>query len=72
MLRLDDRWMWDFWLARDGPEHHVFYLQAPRRSATRTCDTPMRRSGTPCRPTSRSWEVLPDAMVPGPPGPGTT
>ena len=30
MLRLEDRWIWDFWLARDGADHHVFYLQADR------------------------------------------
>ena len=29
-LRLPDKWVWDFWLARDAQQHHVFYLQAPR------------------------------------------
>jgi len=29
-LRFDDRWVWDFWLADEGPLTHVFYLQAPR------------------------------------------
>ncbi|GAB4182974.1 MAG: hypothetical protein Tsb002_04900 [Wenzhouxiangellaceae bacterium] len=23
-------WLWDFWLAHDGRQHHLFYLQAPR------------------------------------------
>ena len=29
-LRLPDKWVWDFWLARDGTDYHAFYLQAPR------------------------------------------
>jgi hypothetical protein len=27
---LQDKWIWDFWLARDGDDYHVFYLQAPK------------------------------------------
>jgi len=30
MLALKDRWIWDFWLARDGARWHVFFLQAPK------------------------------------------
>jgi beta-fructofuranosidase len=30
MLNPDDRWIWDFWHARDGDVHHLFYLQAPK------------------------------------------
>ena len=30
MLALKDRWIWDFWLARDGAHWHVFFLQAPK------------------------------------------
>src|SRR5690606_21128921 len=29
-LALPDRWVWDFWFARDGDDVHVFYLQAPK------------------------------------------
>ncbi len=29
-LRLEDHWLWDFWLAKDGPDYHIFFLQAPR------------------------------------------
>jgi beta-fructofuranosidase len=29
-LRYDDRWIWDFWVAIDGPDVHLFHLQAPR------------------------------------------
>ncbi|KQT75104.1 glycoside hydrolase family 68 protein [Microbacterium sp. Leaf436] len=30
MLDPADRWVWDFWHVRDGPTHHLYYLQAPR------------------------------------------
>ena len=30
MLRLDDRWVWDFWIADTGTDYHLFFLQAPR------------------------------------------
>jgi beta-fructofuranosidase len=29
-LTLPDKWVWDFWLVRDGTDYHAFYLQAPR------------------------------------------
>ena len=27
---LPDHWVWDFWLAKDGDLHHLYYLHAPR------------------------------------------
>lgn len=30
MLALDDKWIWDFWLARDGGNWHIFFLQADK------------------------------------------
>ena len=30
MLRLDDHWIWDSWIADDGDRYHLFFLQAPR------------------------------------------
>ncbi len=29
-LAFDDRWMWDFWLARNGADYHLYFLQAPK------------------------------------------
>jgi len=29
-LALEEQWIWDFWLARDGAEWHVFYLKADK------------------------------------------
>lgn len=30
MLRLDDYYVWDWWVADDGKRYHLFFLQAPR------------------------------------------
>jgi beta-fructofuranosidase len=30
MLRLPDDWVWDSWIADDGEQYHLFFLQAPR------------------------------------------
>ena len=30
MLRLDDYWVWDSWIADDGDSYHLYFLQAPR------------------------------------------
>jgi beta-fructofuranosidase len=67
-LALPDRWVWDFWLARDGEDHHVFYLQAPKSLG----DPELRHwnvsIGHAVSRDLRSWTVLPDALQPGPAG----
>ncbi|MGC9220468.1 MAG: glycosyl hydrolase family 32 [Solirubrobacteraceae bacterium] len=67
-LRLDDKWVWDFWLAQDGTYQHVYYLQAPRALA----DPEMRHHnatvGHAVSTNLTDWEVLPDALHPGPSG----
>ena len=30
MLRLDDHWVWDSWIADDGERYHLFFLKAAR------------------------------------------
>ena len=29
-FELDDRWIWDFWIAHEGDKYHLFFLNAPR------------------------------------------
>jgi beta-fructofuranosidase len=64
-LRLPDKWVWDFWLAQDGPDYHIFYLQAPRLLG----DPGLRHwnvsIGHAVSPDLRNWRVLPDALHPG-------
>ena len=67
-LRLEDKWVWDFWFAVDGEDVHVFYLQAPRSLVD-----PERRHrnatiGHAVSRDLREWTVLPDALTPGAPG----
>jgi beta-fructofuranosidase len=67
-LHLDDRWVWDFWLVREGVDHHVFYLQAAH-----AIGHPDERHwnvsvGHAVSQDLRRWQVLPDALHPGPPG----
>lgn len=65
-LRLADRWIWDFWLAQDGADHHLFFLQAPRSLG----DPELRHwhvsIGHAVSTDLRRWEVLPDALAPAP------
>jgi beta-fructofuranosidase len=67
-LRLDARWLWDFWLARHGAEHHLFFLQAPRELG----DPELRHwnvsIGHAVSTDLRRWELLPDALAPAPRG----
>jgi beta-fructofuranosidase len=67
-LRFDDRWIWDFWLARDDGEHHLFFLQAPR-----SLGDPEQRHwhvsvGHAVSTDLRKWRLLPDALAPAPAG----
>lgn len=67
-LRLEDKWVWDFWFARDQDQHHIFYLQAPR-----ALGDPERRHrnatiGHAVSTDLEHWRVLPDALHPGAPG----
>ncbi len=67
-LRLDDKWVWDFWHVADGEKQHLFYLQAPRSLG----DPDLRHWNASIRHAVsddlRNWTMLPDALAAGPPG----
>lgn len=65
---LRDRWVWDFWFARRGPEHHMFYLQAPRSLGDPRLRHFNASIGHAMSTDLDRWTVLPDALVPGHPG----
>ncbi|MEJ2148873.1 MAG: family 43 glycosylhydrolase [Chloroflexota bacterium] len=67
-LRLPDKWIWDFWLAQDGPDYHVFYLQAPRSLGDPELRHWNASIGHAVSQDLRTWQVLPDVLRPGPPG----
>jgi len=65
VLRLPDAWAWDFWLADDGHEYHLFFLRA-----SRALHNPDRRHygasvGHAVSTDLRSWTLLADAVAAG-------
>ena len=64
MLRLADHWVWDSWVAHDGEHHHLFFLRASR-ALIDPDRRHLRASIGHARSTDlRTWELLPDALVP--------
>lgn len=67
-LRLHDKWVWDFWFARNQNEHHIFYLQAPRSLGDPELRHKHASIGHAVSTDLRRWSVLADALHPGEPG----
>ena len=68
MLRLADKWVWDFWLARRAGEHHIFFLQAPRSLGDPGLRHFNATIGHAVSADLRNWRVVEDAIAPGPAG----
>jgi len=68
MYRLPDKWIWDFWLVRDGDAFHVFYLQAPRSLGAPDLRHRAATIGHAVSSDLREWTSLPDALRAGPSG----
>ena len=65
MFRLPDSWLWDFWLAQDGPTYHLFFLHA-----SKALHDPDRRHlraavGHAVSTDLVHWEQVADALVHG-------
>ncbi len=67
-LRLSDKWLWDFWFAQDGSDYHIFYLQASRSLGKEELRHWNVSIGHAVSQDLRSWNILPDALHPGPAG----
>jgi beta-fructofuranosidase len=65
MLRLQDRWIWDFWLAQTGSAYHIFYLQAPKALGDPALRHWNATIGHAVSSDLTSWTVLADALGPG-------
>ncbi|MCP4540770.1 MAG: glycosyl hydrolase family 32 [Chloroflexi bacterium] len=63
-LRLPDKWVWDFWLAQDGPDYHIFYLQAPRSLQDESLRHWNVSVGHAVSQNLCDWDMLPDALHP--------
>jgi beta-fructofuranosidase len=64
MLALPDHWVWDFWLADDDGQFHLFFLKAPR-----SLGNPDQRHwnvtvGHAVSADLCNWEVVADALRP--------
>ena len=70
-LRLTEKWVWGFWLARDGADYHVFYLQAPRSLVEQQLRHLSASIGHAVSKDLENWRVLPDALHPARGEPGT-
>ncbi|RZI95884.1 MAG: glycosyl hydrolase family 32 [Microbacterium sp.] len=68
MLLLDDFWTWDFWIARDGDQYHLFFLKAPKTLGDPDLRHVNARVGHAVSADLTEWSVLPDALGPGEPG----
>lgn len=65
-LRLDDHWIWDFWMITDANEHHVFFLKAPK-----SIGDPEQRHwnvsiGHAVSNDLHDWTVVGDVIAPSP------
>jgi beta-fructofuranosidase len=67
-LRLAGDWLWDFWFAADGDAAHLFYLHAPRSLGDPNTRHWHARIGHAVSHDLRTWELLPEALGPGPRG----
>lgn len=63
-LELENKWVWDFWFARDGDDYHLFYLQADKALG----DPELRHwnvsVGHAVSKDLKRWDILPEALHP--------
>lgn len=70
-LHIVDKWVWDFWFAQDGPDYHLFFLQADRALQEESLRHWHVSVGHAVSQDLRRWDILPDALAPsGSPKPG--
>jgi sucrose-6-phosphate hydrolase SacC (GH32 family) len=64
VLRLEDAWIWDSWIADDGERYHLFFLKAPRALE----DAGLRHTAATIGHASSldlvDWDVHADALLP--------
>ncbi len=64
MLRLEDDWVWDSWIADDGERYHLFYLKAPRSLTDPGLRHERAVIGHATSVDLVTWDVHPDALGP--------
>jgi beta-fructofuranosidase len=64
VLRLDDQWIWDSWVADDGELYHLFFLQAPRSLGDPGLRHVHARVGHATSRDLMTWEYLGECLGP--------
>ena len=64
MLRVDDRWIWDSWIADDGDDYHLFFLHAPSELGDPSLRHARARIGHAVSPDLFEWRLVDDALAP--------
>lgn len=68
-LQIAGQWVWDFWLVQDDEGlYHVFFLHAPQTPKDPDLRHFSARIGHARSTDLTAWQVLDDAIVPGPVG----
>ncbi len=65
---LDTHWVWDFWLADDGDQFHMYYLHAPKSLADQHLRHRNARVGHATSRDLVDWHDLGPVLGPGEPG----
>jgi len=65
MLEFEDKWVWDFWLYKEGEQDHIFFLQAPKSLGDERLRHFNATIGHARSQDLINWEILPDALTPG-------
>jgi len=68
VFSLDTHWVWDFWLADDGDQFHMYYLHAPKSLGDQNLRHRNARVGHAVSTDLVQWRDL--GLVLGPGGPG--
>jgi beta-fructofuranosidase len=64
LLRLEDQWIWDSWIADDGERYHLFFLKAPRALTDPALRHTAATIGHATSTDLYTWEYRGDALVP--------
>lgn len=65
---LDHHWVWDFWIADDGDEFHLFYLHAPKSLGDPEARHRNARIGHATSTDLTHWRDHGEVLAPGAPG----
>jgi len=68
MLLLDDFWIWDSWIADDGEQYHLFFLQAPKSLGTPDKRHKRATVGHATSTDLQDWTYHGTVLEPGAPG----